>query len=273
MRSEFKRWSIKSLEIAHSFVTDTVVQRILDAVGLLNPLSKAYHETRRRLMTTATITVSNIESKFYISTYQEYLRFVQRDLMDERPIIEDLLATVTGDDVVFDIGANVGAYTCFTAEAAKHTVAFEPEPTNAERLRKNLSYNNRKATVLELALADENGYAKLTTATTATGEGKHYLSDSVEKQGIEVKTICGDTLVNDREIPQPSIVKIDVEGTEHCVLRGLTDTISKPDCHTIYVEVHDPTKLIDIRSFLNDSGFNCTELDIDRNETFLKATR
>lgn len=78
--------------------------------------------------------------------------------MGERPVLEDLLQSLKPDDVFYDIGANVGTYTCFAASklGPNAVVAFEPERKSATRLRENLDLNALDAQVVENALSDIN---------------------------------------------------------------------------------------------------------------------
>lgn len=57
----------------------------------------------------------------------------------------------------YDIGANVGVYTCFAGQHADRVVAFEPHEGTATRLRENVDLNDIDVTVYQTAVADYEG--------------------------------------------------------------------------------------------------------------------
>lgn len=55
----------------------------------------------------------------------------------------------------------------------------------------------------------------------------------------------------------PSLIKLDVDGIEHLILRGATKTISDPRCKSILVEVNDDVKELsgEVREILSGARF------------------
>jgi FkbM family methyltransferase len=216
--------------------------------------------------------------QFGVNNRSELLRF--RNLGGERAIIKDLLSEIKLDDIVFDVGANVGTYTCFVAQrvTGSQVIAFEPHPTNLAGLRSNLRRND-DAVIIEKALADLEGNAELEVVSYDIGEGKHSLVTDSPSETIEIEVSTGDRLVEDGTIPNPTVVKIDVEGSEGRVLEGLKTSLSRPACRLCYVEIH-PDRLPDygdstesIVSMLEDCGFSVTELHQRGSEYFLKGEK
>jgi hypothetical protein len=74
---------------------------------------------------TQTHSIAEQTVSFYIETFDEFMRF--RNLMGRRPVIENLLHSLSPEDVFYDIEINVGTYTCVTASKPKldAVVAFE----------------------------------------------------------------------------------------------------------------------------------------------------
>jgi FkbM family methyltransferase len=225
-------------------------------------------------------TVGDTTVQFNITNRAEYVR--HRDLGGEGPIIEDLLSELKSDDVVYDIGANVGTYTCFLSERLQpnQVVALEPHPSNLASLRSNLELNNTDAIVIERALSDTNGTAELKVASQDKGEGKHSLAIDSDKETITVELAAGDQLIESGEIPAPTVLKIDVEGAEYQVLQGLEQTLQSDPCRLIYVEVH-PEPLSDydssmkeIEILLESVKYDVTTLqNQNRSESFVKAIK
>ncbi|UHH26568.1 FkbM family methyltransferase [Halobacterium noricense] len=184
------------------------------------------------------------------------------------------------NDVFYDIGANVGTYTCFAASKLdnRNVIAFEPEPNNVKKLRKNLEINNVDAKILEVALSDTNGTIDFALTGDEAGEGEHAIATDSDSKSIEVQTARGNSIIEERGLPMPTVVKIDVEGAELSVLRGMEHVLQK-SCRLVYVEVH-PDKLenfnskpSEVESILEDAGFTINKLTQRRSEYFIKGKK
>lgn len=196
-----------------------------------------------------TYEIGGARARFLTHSYAEFRRF--QSLMGEETVLKELLEELRPDDVFFDVGANVGTYACLVAGKlpAGHTVAFEPEPTNAGRLHQNATLNGLDIDIHQFALSDVDGTAHLERVGAAPGAGEHALADEKSDHTVEVTQRTGDQLVEAGETPVPTVIKIDVEGAELKVLRGLTDTMARDSCRLVYCEVH-PDRL---RSFGHDA--------------------
>jgi FkbM family methyltransferase len=133
--------------------------------------------------------------------------------------------TVKPGMIVADIGANVGILTLAMARAvgeAGAVYSFEPEPANLALLQRNIERNGyaERVHVVDKAVAESGGSATLYVANHNKGE--HSIIDGVVagSEGVNVQTICLDDFF--AEIgARPDFVKIDVQGAEMRVLRGM----------------------------------------------------
>ncbi|WP_220681198.1 FkbM family methyltransferase [Methanofollis formosanus] len=64
------------------------------------------------------------------------------------------LAEIKKDDIVIDIGANVGGFCIPAARRSAHVYAVEP--MTADELRRNIALNGAEVTVIEAALGDRS---------------------------------------------------------------------------------------------------------------------
>lgn len=153
----------------------------------------------------------------------------------EYELLKRFISNIRKDDIVFDIGANIGLYSVFAGQLCDEVHAFEPAPQNFRQLVRatNQSHTATSITCHEIALSNLNGKATFTDSSEV-GHGKGSLGGGA----IEVQTACGDTLVDSGAVPAPDVVKIDVEGAEGLVLEGMADTLQ--DCRRLYCEVHLP---------------------------------
>ncbi len=251
------------------------VRQAIRKTGLNRLLSKPYWQLVYALSEkTQTHEIANRSIDFRTDTFSEFMRF--RDLAGERSVVKDLLKNLDSDDIFYDIGANVGTYTCFAAAelGPGRTVAFEPEPENVDALQKNLEINGLGAEIVQVALSNTNGTVDLALTGNEAGEGEHSIVTDDNGQTIEVETIRGDLVIKKRGLPKPTVIKIDVEGAELEVLRGLSSTIQE-SCRYIYCEIHDD-KLdgfdqtrSDVESLLTDLGFQIRRIDERGDEYFL----
>lgn len=161
----------------------------------------------------------------------------------EKRFLTDIMNDLNEDDVFFDVGANLGIFSCFATSAITqgHIVAFEPYPPNIRQLKRNLSKNadGSNYNVLDVALSDSHGSINFTSPEDDPGNQTGNISPTGES--IEVEAITGDDLVDDGSVSSPTVVKIDVEGAEPLVIDGLEDSLSNSSCRLLYCEIHLPT--------------------------------
>lgn len=153
----------------------------------------------------------------------------------EKARIRETLEYIDDDDVFFDIGAYRGLWTCLISSVIpdSQVIAFEPNPENYEKLKTNIKYNNQNVKTYNIALSSSNGNVKfdLDKAMSSVSLGTNN-SESVQ----EIHTQRCDELIENENIAIPSIVKIDVEGFEMDVLKGMSDVLS--DIEFIIIELH-----------------------------------
>ena len=158
----------------------------------------------------------------------------------EEPVDTALFDAIKIGDVVWDVGANVGLYTVKFANAvgsAGHVCAFEPSPLNLGRLHAAcLGYDN--ITIHSVGLSAEPGRLAFAQGEDELGATSKLVRSTGTGNTIEVSIKRGDDLVANHEAPCPNVVKIDVEGHEHKVLAGLTETLRNPLLRTLIIEVH-----------------------------------
>lgn len=218
--------------------------------------------------------ISSVEVVFDPRSVSEYERVIN---VLEEDIIADILSETTEDDVFYDIGANIGTYSCFIGNyTGSKVVAFEPFPKNAESLRRNLKLNSIDGEVFELALMNEDGSKSIESMSDDPGEGQVLVTGEGD---MEVHISKGDSLITEKGLASPSIIKIDVEGAELEVLRGLEECVSGDLPRLIYLEVHRKKikrfggSVKELEEFLENRGFELNVLDDRGNDYHLKASR
>jgi FkbM family methyltransferase len=132
----------------------------------------------------------------------------------------DLFAQFVGPgDLAFDVGANIGARTEIMLSLGAFAVAFEPQPQLAREVRAR--GNAKLLTVVESAVASEVGTAKLFLTSSS---GMASLVSDWRNEDDRGELVVPVTTLN-VEIAKygiPAFCKIDVEGFEQEVLKGLS---------------------------------------------------
>ena len=196
---------------------------------------------------------------------------------EEAPFLGAILSHLGSGDSYWDIGASVGLYTVIAAARVGPTgqvVAFEPERSSFKRLTSNVCHNgfDDRVILCANALGAERTELVLTVAGHhASGAhsfvGVHDGGGAPDEQVIAV--VPGDDFSDEHELRIPTVMKIDVEGAELDVVKGLLRTLDAPELRAVFVEVHfatldaagrgrDPKTLI---STMNAYGFGRRWID------------
>ncbi len=180
------------------------------------------------------------------------------------PSVQEALRRHVGPGaVVYDIGANIGFFSLLAARLAKphgRVEAFEPVPANAAAARANAALNHlTNLTVHELAVSDHSGTAELLVPgerswSHLAERGWH---PNTEHQ-IPVEVISLDEAIGRGSLPVPDVIKIDVEGSETAVLRGLAQTLRSRDL-SIICELHETNS--EVLHLMTELGYSLQNLD------------
>ncbi len=215
-------------------------------------LLKAMARLRRRL--SSTIEVDDRGGQ---------LRFVAENLTDAfRPLslwIKEpgtmawIDREVRAGDRFLDIGANIGIYTIAAGRrvgAEGKVYAVEPHKANVLTLMRNIAANGfeDRVEVLPFALADVRkvlrfNYVSLESASTGSQLGSNRVETSnetftpVASELLPAMTV--DDLIAEGAIERPSLVKIDVDGIELAILKGMRGLLGGPERpRSVQIEVN-----------------------------------
>ena len=208
---------------------------------------------------TLTFTVPNSINDFRIKTFST-----------KEPETLEWIDSIPFGSVVWDIGANIGLYTCYAAKSREcHVYAFEPSVFNLELLARNISLNNLsdKVTIIPLPLSQSIQVSNLNMTTTEWGGamstfGKDFGQDGeLLKKVFEFQTI-GLSMVdalNMFKIPQPDYIKMDVDGIEHLILKGGDEVLKAIDGLLIEINEDFHKQSEDSKKFLQNAGLILSE--------------
>lgn len=176
-------------------------------------------------------------------------RWRAETLFTKEPVTIAWMSRLTPEDVLADVGANVGMYTIWAAGIAGARVyAFEPESQNYALLNRNIVLNNlgERVKAYCLALSDQAGCSELHLSQFVCGGSCHALGERVNfrlepsrpaySQGCVAARL--DDLVAAGVLPQPTHLKIDVDGFEHKVIAGAEKTVRDRRLRSMIIEVN-----------------------------------
>ncbi len=147
---------------------------------------------------------------------------------------------ISSNTIFIDIGANVGYYTLLAAHIIKNgqVYSFEPVSSTFNKLLRNISLNGFSTIqCTQKAISNFNGKANVFISNDCNSgmSGLQFAENFSGKTEI-IDCITLDQAVEDYRIPKVNIIKIDVEGSEVNILKGME----------MVLNVYKPILLIEI---------------------------
>ena len=183
------------------------------------------------------------------------------DRVRERRATEIMQDFIEADDVILELGANVGYYVCMESKILSdqgYIYAVEPSPENVALLQANIALNDVKhIEVFNMAMSDTTGTAKLFMGPACNLHSLVDRSDISERESIEVQT---DSVDHFLEGKRPiTFLRMDVEGYETIIFAGMQQTLSSPSLTKLFIEIHpmviEPERMRAFFQQLQDNGF------------------
>ena len=185
----------------------------------------------------------------------------------EAKIMEEKIET---GNIVVDIGANIGLHTLNMARIVGNTgqvFAFEPDPSNFEILKKNVKINNYKNIILEQkAVGDKHGRVTLYQSDNPINHRIFPQTERATNQ-VQVELTNLDNYFDSDMIDKINFIKIDVEGMEFGVLKGMKNILKNNKKIKILFEFVPKDTIeagfipIELLDYLTSNGFKLYCMD------------
>ena len=174
------------------------------------------------------------------------------------------------NSTLWDIGANVGLYSCYAAKLKNINVyAFEPSIFNLEILTKNVFLNqlSNNVTIVPFPLTDKlkETEFKMTSAdwgASVSTFGQDYKHDGTKlKREFNYKMLglSMNDCVNVLKMKRPDYIKMDVDGIEHLILEGGNQILKKTKSILVEVDESFITQVERTKKYLTEAGLKLIE--------------
>jgi FkbM family methyltransferase len=209
--------------------------------------------------------------KMQIRLRQHRMYWLRPPLSQECFMLAALQRFVRPQDVVYDIGANIGLYSRFLVHCcgASTVYAFEPMENNRHLLKKNLELGGctSRVSVVPIALGNADGTCEFQVDDLSSNSGTLDAvthgkpSASRAQYGLPPRTVRVsvarlDSLEKSHGISTPDVIKLDVEGAEAFVLEGGKSVLSRHPCRLV-IELHGPEVAKKVLNELWNLGYSC----------------
>jgi len=201
--------------------------------------------------------------------FRFYLRARNDNFSPNEPEAEILEFVVAPGDWVLDIGANVGQYSLLLSKLvgpAGRVLAFEPVPATAATLALVCAKfsKHQNISLFNLAASEEAKVECFDIPIDSAGLPSYARAHASQSGSIRVLGIPIDSL---RLRHRVSLAKIDAEGGESAILRGMLETIEKDHPVLIIEDNHQP-----ILEMLGPFGYTAFKVrDTSRNTVYLPS--
>ena len=165
-----------------------------------------------------------------------------------------ILDVLNAEDVVLEVGANIGYYALIESRICKKIYAAEPHPQNFQRLNNNIALNGRSnIETFNVAFGETDAPLYLNCSALSNWHSCKG-ADATTSGAVKVGGYRIDTFVEGKLAP--TFMKMDVEGFELQVLRGAEKTLKT--LNRLFVEVHgdllEEVEIAEVIDRISDAG-------------------
>ena len=242
---------------------DRRLQRIEGHVRGIERTIKRVERYESGHLRTGRLDYEPVEIHMRLGSFPEFQRM--RSCASEPWTIQWIEEWLEQDDVLYDIGANVGAYSLVAARSPKagaRVFAFEPVYSTFAALTENVIINGLADRVapIPVALGSRTALDTLNLRILEAGGARHLLGDATE-DSVHAQPVLNyrlDDLVQVLGLPGPTHIKLDVDGNELDVLDGAPRILASAELRSLLCELdHDVAERIE--TYLGKQGFALKE--------------
>lgn len=255
-----------------------MIKSILKQVGLYNSLYGYYINKKREKYANLMFCSMDFEGvKLKFNTKDAYSKtwFFPRfgnGLIHEPGATKIFIDNIKEDSNVFDIGGHLGYFSCVSGQLAKdgNVCVFEVDSNCIDLITDNIKLNElNNVKVFNVAVSDTIGSVSIPSLKRPDPGIR--IDSFKNNEQIKVPSLTIDEFINKEHII-PNFIKIDVEGAEFKVLKGMVHTL-KNNSLTLLIEIHVSqlakyydTDYKDILKFLTDCDYKLEKVEAHRSK-------
>ena len=148
---------------------------------------------------------------------------------------------INKDDIVIDIGANIGYYALLEARMASQgkVYALEPDPKNNKLLNSNVDLNNyENIKIFPYAVGNKNGKEKIYIGNKSNWSSFTKNPNYKITNEAEVPIIKLDSFIDKYLKKNPKFIRMDVEGYELNILKSMSELLESNSPLKLQIEIH-----------------------------------
>ena len=161
---------------------------------------------------------------------------------------ESNLVKLDVDDVVVDLGANIGMFTLFASQKAKKVYSIEPLPETYNSLVKNTEEVNNVITLNKALYSKEE---EMEFVKNEISISSSFFRKKPNSETIKVKTINFNNFVREYNIDRINYLKIDIEGAEFDLFENIDENYLQNNIDKIFMEIHIMNENFKLNNILN----------------------
>lgn len=246
-----------------------VISKVLVSILGLNRAGSLTTEIVQAIGPVATIPTRH--GPLYCRCNHGRLLWRARTFHTEEPQTIEWLDALTEDDILWDVGANVGLYSVYASKfKGCQVIAFEPESQNYALLIENIVMNGVAQKCLPACLAisshSEIGRLRLHQLTKGgahnmfMGSSSQVIAMTENDNGQTIEQVVFgvslDELIGAHNFEPPTHLKIDVDGLEPLIIDGAASLLKSASLRGILIEINRSSpRDMKIPQILADYGF------------------
>lgn len=196
---------------------------------------------------------------FSVHSWFEYHHRARDSYTGEPDMVEWLKTALKPGDVLWDIGANVGAYSILAAKLCPgaSVISFEPFIPNFAHLWENITLNGVTAQVFPICagLTDKTAPTALAVKDPRAGSAGHQVGETNGKLSQAVIAARGDDLRTQLGLASPTLLKLDIDGLEIAAVEGLHGTLRTPGLREVMIEIEQGKSDAPVQALCEAAGF------------------
>ena len=206
--------------------------------------------------------IFNVDIRESIERKTYFLKSYEKDRML-------YLTNTRRSNIFIDIGAHIGFYSILTSDYFKQIYSYEPNFRNYQKLQENIKQNKleKKIRTFNYGLGEKKQEIKgISKNKGGLIQTSGFSISEKNKTGEDVLVLKGDNVV--KLVNEYITIKIDVEGFEYNVLKGLEKTLKNNNCF-LQIEIWDKN-LKNVLSYLYSLNYQKL-ITIDGDTFFSKS--